>query len=172
AAGVDHGRTQDCQDLLTGGPSALHGGGNLAHGDSLGFFAGHRAIHELEQALARHGLGGGDAQALPADDDALALFYPSHGQATGRPSFRIEQDATVHFLILDIDPLASQSDLSAIIGAAVEALGEGAVHVSLLGGAVGSGHRNGAVIVNRIENFLEVIRVVGPDLDARIAAIG
>ena len=64
AAGVDDGGPEDGQDLLAGRRGALHGRGDLAHRDALGFLAGNRAGHELEQVLPRRRLRREDAQPL------------------------------------------------------------------------------------------------------------
>ena len=58
------------------------------------------------------------------------------GNAAGGRLLRIDEDAAVHLLIFDLDPLAAEADLRAEVGRAVEALGKGAVHVGGDDGAV------------------------------------
>ena len=76
---------------------------------------------------------GEDAQALPADDDR---DRPCARRVIGRQravvSSDVDQDAAIHLLILDLDPVAAEADLRAVVGGAVEALGKGPVHVGRL----------------------------------------
>ena len=129
AAGVDDGGAEHGQDFLAGVLRAAHGGGDLAHRHALGLLAGNRAGHELEQVLPGLGVGREDAQPLPADDDAVADAHVGHRQAAGGAALRIDEDAAVHFLIFHLDPLAVEANLGAVVGRAVKALREGAVHV-------------------------------------------
>src|SRR3712207_6930284 len=50
---------------------------------ALGLLAGDGAGHELEEALPRRRLGGGDAQPLAADDDEGPLAQLGHWGAAG-----------------------------------------------------------------------------------------
>ena len=118
-------------------------------------------------------LGREDAQPLPADDDAVALAHVGHRQAAGGGSLRIDEDAAVHLLVFDVDPFAAEADLRAVVGGAVEAFGEGAVHV----GRHGHGNRCGATgtapwswMASRISSSSSAR--VGPDLDAGVAGVG
>src|SRR5213082_3108796 len=43
-----------------------------------------------------------NAQPLPADDNAVSSADVGHGQAAGGRPFEIDEDAAVHFLVLDV----------------------------------------------------------------------
>ena len=131
AAGVDDGRAAHGRIFSPALAVRAHGGGDLADGDALGLLAGDRAGHELEQVLPGRRLGGEDAQPLRGRRrSAVALADVGHRHAARRasPSGR-RSDAAVHLLVVDVDPLAAEADLGALVGGAVEALGEGAGHV-------------------------------------------
>ena len=95
----------------------------------LGLLAGDGAGHELEQVLAGGAVGREDAQPLPADDDRSPLRTSVIGMQRAGVALGIDEDAAVHLLVVHVDPVAVQADLGAVVGGAVEALGEGAVDV-------------------------------------------
>ena len=129
AAGMDDGRAEDCEDLFPRLACAPHGLGDLPDGHALGFLAGDRAGHELEQVLPCRHLRREDAQSLPADHDGVALAHIGHRHARAARAFGIDQDAAVHLLIFDLDPLAVQANLCPVVRGAVEAFGKRPVHV-------------------------------------------
>ena len=121
--------------------------------------------------MAGGGLARQHAQPFAAHGDQIALAHLDHRQAAGRGPFGIHQNSAIHFLILDLDPLAVQVHLRAVIRRAVKALREGAVHVGANDSAVAGGDRHRAMIVDRVEDFLQALRGGGADLDAREAGV-
>ena len=116
-------------------------------------------------------LGGQHAQAPPAHDDQVALGDVGHGNAAGRP-LRIDEDAAVHFLVLDVDPFALKADLRAVVRGRVEPLGKGAVDVRGHGDAVLLRDGDGPVVVDAVEHFPQDGGTGSVDLDAGIAGVG
>ena len=55
------------------------------------------------------------------DDNLVAEFHCGHWQATGRTLRGFNRDATIHFLIVHIDPLALQAGIVRIEGRALNA---------------------------------------------------
>src|SRR6516225_2630748 len=110
AAGVNDSWPEDGKDSFTRVLGPSHSGGNFANRNPLRLFARDWAGHELEQVGSRHGIGGQDAQSLPADDNAVPLVNVGHRNAPGRATFGINQDAAVHLLVFDVDPFAAQTD--------------------------------------------------------------
>ena len=97
----------------------------------------------------------------------IALADVGHRHAARRLPSRVEEDAAVHLLVLDVDPFAVEPDLGAVVGGAVEALGEGAVHVGRLDGAQSfASIGDGAVVVDGVQDVFEPSAGRGPDLDA------
>src|SRR5438067_1064816 len=74
----------------------------------------------------------------------------------------IDEDAAVHLLVLDFDPVAAEPDLCAIVGRAVEVFGKSAVHVGRHSDAIVRADRHGPVVVDGIEDFLEDRSARGP----------
>src|SRR6185437_15088268 len=172
AAGMDHGGTEDGEDFLAGRLGTLHRRGNLAHGDTLGLFAGNRTGHELEQVRSCHRLRREDAQTLATDDEMIAETHLRHGNAASGRALGIDEDAAVHLLILHVNPFAAKPYLCAVIGGAVEVLGEGAIHIGGHGLTIANGDGRGPVIMDGVEDFAEFFAAVGADFDARMAGVG
>ena len=173
AAGVDDGRAEHGQDLLAG----RRGCGCMAAAISrtvtpLGFSLETGLAMNSNRFVPRRRLGREDAQPLPADDDAVALAHVGHGQAAGGVALRIDEDAAVHLLVFHVDPVAAEADLGAVVGRAVEALGEGAVHVGRRRSrspAATTGTAPWSWMASRISR--SVSARVGADLDAGVAGV-
>src|SRR5262249_43524091 len=95
-----------------------------------------------------------------------------HGQAAGGAAVGVDQDAAVHLLVLDLDPLAVQADLGAVVGGAVKALRKGAVHVGGDGDAVAGADRHGAVVVDGVEDLAQGVGRGGAHLKLGVAVVG
>ncbi len=171
AAGVDDGGTEHRQDLLASGPGAAHGPGDFADGDALGLFAGNGAGHELEQVLPGGGRIGEDTQALPADDDAVALASVDHRQAAGGGALRVEDNAAVLLLVLHVHPVAAEPDLRAQVRGGVEVLGKGPIQIGGNGDAIVGGGGRGTVVVDGGEDVAQDGGAGRVDLDAGPAGI-
>jgi hypothetical protein len=97
------------------------------------------------------------------------FFTATIGRHRAAAPFRVNDDAAVHLLVLDVDPLAVKPELRAEVGRAVEAVGERAVEVRGHSDAIGGVGRNRAVRVDLVQDAFELLRGVGPHLDAREA---
>ena len=64
-----------------------------------------------------------------------------------------------------------QPHLGPVIGGAVELLRKGPIHVGRLGDAIAGRHLRGPVIVDRIQDLLQVIRVARPNLDTHVTGV-
>ena len=72
---------------------------------------------------------GKHAHAGVADDDRSPGRTSVMATQRAVRSDRIDDDAAVHFLVGDFDPVPGQADLGPLVGGAVKAFGKGAVHV-------------------------------------------
>ena len=85
--------------------------------------------------------------------------YPAldfdHRHAAGRVLLGIDDDAAVHFLIGNFNPLAADPHFGPLIGRAVERFGEGAVHVGIDEPAILRRSADRAVVGNLGQNLIE-----------------
>ena len=72
----------------------------------------------------------------------------------------------------DVDPAAPEADLGALVGRAVEVLGEGAGDVGRDGPGVLGVDRRGAVLDQVAEDRVDRFGAVGPDRDPGVARVG
>ena len=99
--------------------------------------------------------------ACPTTIDMPALDF-GHRHAAGRTCARhVDDDAAIHFLIGDLDPLAADADFGPLIGRAVERLGKGAVHIGRHEPAILRGRADRAVVGDLGENLFEQFGRVG-----------
>ena len=100
------------------------------------------------------------------------MRHVGHRHAAGGRPFRVDEDAAVHLLVLDLDPLAAETHLRAVVGRAVEVLGKRPVHVGGHDVAIVRGDRGGTVVVDLAEDLLQHFGGRRPHLDAGEAGIG
>jgi hypothetical protein len=129
------------------------------------------ARHEFEEImLANLGLGREDPCALAADQNAVPQADAGHGHAAGGTS-GIDEDSAVHFLILDIDPIAADADLRAKIGAAIEAIRERAVDIGDRRDTIADMSGHGPVRVNLGQDAVQLCGRLGGNLNAGMTGV-
>ena len=121
---MDDRRAADEQDLLPLGAGRPDRVGNGLEAHRLGLLARDVRAHEAEQGRLAGPLERHDPHPGVADDDRHAKLDLDHRHAPRRAAGRIDGDAAVHLLIGDVDPVPAQADLGALVGRAVELLGE------------------------------------------------
>ena len=84
----------------------------------------------------------------------------------------IQSDATVHLLILYIDPTTLEADLGALVGRAIEGVGKGAGDVGGDGPGILGMHRRSAMLDQVSEDRVDCLGVISPDPDPGIARVG
>ena len=105
------------------------------------------------------------AHARVADDPLRTDFDVRHRDAASLRHVGLDHHAAVHLLVGHLDPLASEANLGALVGRAVEALGKGAVHVGRHELAILLRGGDGAVVANLGQDLIEQLRSRCADLD-------
>ena len=82
-----------------------------------------------------------------------------------------DHNSAIHLLVGNFDPMAVQPDFGALVGRAVKAFGERAVHVGRDEPAILLGRRHRAVVGDLGQNSLHQLRRGGADFDHRVARI-
>lgn len=107
-----------------------------------------------------------------ADHDRHAERDADHRHASGHSGRGVQRDAAVHLLVLDVDPTTLEADLGALVGRAVEGIGEGAGDVGRDGSGVLGMHRRSAMLDQVSEDRVDRFGAIGPDPDPGIARVG
>ena len=140
---------------------------------ALGFSLETRRAHEAEQASTR-------AAARPGRRgprrgrrrSACPTVDVGHRHAPGRPGRRVDDDAAVHLLVVHVDPAAAEPDLGALVGRAVEVLGEGPGDVGRRRCCASSGWTGEAPCSTRSPRIASSVSAsVGPDRDPGVARV-
>ena len=160
AAGMHDGRSADEQSLAAACASAEQLVGDLPDGHALGLFGRDGAVHELERLpLGRRTLLGKHAHTAVPNDQRRTQLHVAHGHAACRGAARLDGDTAVHFLIGDVDPMATDSQLGPLVGGAVKPLGKSAVHVGWHQLAILLGGWRSPVVADLRKDFAQQLRV-------------
>lgn len=149
-AGMDDCRPTDDKSFLALASVKDQVASNFANECPFGFLGRHAARHKGELAMRSGTPGGNHPRSGVAGHDHHAAFDVGHGEATrgeGRgvrseyvgdgfapcssllATRPFHHDSAVHFLVGDFDPVAVETNFGTLVGGAVEALWERAVHV-------------------------------------------
>ncbi len=121
----------DPEHELAGGLGLAHAVGDLPDQHCLRLLARHVGLHEPEGFTALVDDRDGDLDAGGASDHLHADLHVRHGQRVD--ALRVDDEATVHLWVLDVEPLAAEPDLCRQVGGGVEAVGEDTVQVGNAG---------------------------------------
>ena len=125
---MDNRRPTNEKYLLPRVPCLPHRFGNITDGDSFGLLTADGAIHELKRDRVVD-LQRSNADTTSTDHDLIPNPDSMHGPAACLLCFSFEDNATVHFEVVNFDPIAINGDLGFEIGCAVKVFGEAAGNI-------------------------------------------
>lgn len=165
ASGVDDGRTAHDSGLPSGTVGLEELTGDFANDDGLWLFGGDGTVHKFESVVLDLALLRKDADARVPDDDPHAGFDIEHGNTSGGTAIRIDDDAAVHLLTIDISPFSVETNLSALVGRTVEGFGEGAGDVGDDERTIDERSRDSAVVADLGEEEVKLFAGIGADFE-------
>ena len=172
AAGVYDGRAANQQRFSSALARAEYFHGDLPDGDALGLFGGDGAVHEFKRLPYAFALLGEYTHAGVTNHDGLATLDIGHRHAAGDLGVAIDQDAAIHFLVGNLNPVTVEPNFGALVGGAVKAFGERPGNIGVFQPGVVERSRHGPMIGNLAENFRQRLGRFGTHFQQRVAGIG